>query len=258
MRKRFIGTLSVLSALTTGLLVGVPAWAQAGGPEKPVRYTYVSTWAVPRAMWGDYLKLEAADDQIFNKAVADGTLVAFGRYSILNHQDGQPTHGSWFSARSMANLIKALETVRSAPDNTASALAASKHSDLILESHDYNGHSGTFTNGYLRVGTWGFKHGASDPDGQTMKAVIVPALEKLLSEGALHAYQIDLESLHSLDPGVLNIAIVANGPDGIDKFNASLENLRKSNPAGMAGFQSLVDPHGHRDFLAHVDTMIQK
>ncbi len=258
MRMRFIGTLSVLSALTLGMLVEVPAWAQASGSEKPLLYTYVSTWAVPRAMWGDYLKLEAAEDQGLSAAVADGTLVAYGRYSVLSHQEGQPTHGSWFSARSMANLMKALEGLRSAPDNTASPLASSKHWDFILESRDHNAHSGTFKNGYLRISTWAFKPGASDPDGKTVRAIVVPALEKLLADGTLHAYQIDLETVHSSDPGVLNIAVVANGPEGLDKYNAALANLRSSNPSGMAGFESLVDPHGHRDVLAHVDTMTHK
>ncbi len=196
MRTQFV----VLSVLALVLFSGDPAWAQASGADKPPMYTYVSTWAVPRAMWGDYLKNQAADDQVLSKAVADGTLVGSGSYSVLNHQEGQATHGSWFSARSMANVIKVLEGVRSAPDATAPVLAASKHWDYILASRDYNAHSGTFKNGYLRVGSWRYKAGALDPDGKIMKATMVAALEKLLADGALHSYQIDLERVHSSDP----------------------------------------------------------
>jgi len=141
MRTRSIKGLSVLGALTLGMLAGDPAWAQTSGTEKPLMYTYVSTWAVPRAMWGDYQKSLAVDDEALSKAVADGTLTGFGDYSILNHQEGLATHGSWFSASSMANLIKALEVLRAAPGMTAPVLAASKHWDLILESRDYNAHS---------------------------------------------------------------------------------------------------------------------
>ena len=254
MRTRFV----VLSVLALVLFSRDTAWAQASGTDKPPIYTYVSTWAVPRAMWGDYLKNQAADDQALSKAVADGTLVGFGSYSVLNHQEGQPTHGSWFSARSMANLVKVLEGVRSAPDATAPALAASKHWDYILASREYNAHSGTFKNGYLRVGSWRYRAGALDPDGKIMKATMVAALEKLLADGALHSYQIDLERVHSSDPDSFNVAIIANGAEGLDKFDASVEQMEKNDPAGMAGFGSLVDLHGHRDFLAHVDTMTQK
>jgi hypothetical protein len=258
MRTRLVGTLSGLGVLALGILSGNPAMAQAGGTEKPVLYTYVSTWAVPRAMWGDYQKNQAAEDEGMTKSVADGTLVSFGSYSVLNHQEGQATHGSWFSARSMANLMKVLEGVRSTPDATAPVLAASKHWDYILASHDYNAHSGTFKNGYLRVGTWSYKPGASDPGGKIMKATMVAELEKLFAEGALHSYQIDVERLHSADPDVFHVAIVTNGTDGIDKFDASVDDMQKDNPAGMAGYTSMLERHGHRDFLAHVDTMTHK
>jgi hypothetical protein len=255
---RLVGTLSGLGVLALGMLSENPVMAQAGGTEKPVQYTYVSTWAVPRAMWGDYQRNQAADDAIMSKAVADGTLVSAGSYSVLNHQEGQPTHGSWFSAGSMANLMKVLEGVRSAPDATAPVLAASKHWDYILASHEYNAHSGTFKNGYLRVGNWSYKHGVSDPGGKIMKATMVAALEKLLAQGALHSYQIELERLHSADPDAFYVAIVANGADGIDKFDAAIDEMQKDNPAGAAGFSSLLEQQGHRDFLAHVDMMIHK
>jgi len=258
MHTRLMGTLLGLGVLALGMLSGNQAMAQAGGTEKPRTYTYVSTWAVPRAMWNDYQKSLAPEDEVMRKAVADGTLVGFGDYSILNHQEGLATHGTWFSASSMANLMKALEGLRSSPEMTAPVLAASKHWDLILQSRDYNAHSGTFKNGYLRVGIWGYKAGASDPDGKIMKSIMVPALEKLLAEGALHSYQIAEETVHSSDPNVFHVAIVANGAEGIDRFNAALDTMEKSNPAGMAGFGSLLESHGHRDFLAHVDTMTNK
>jgi hypothetical protein len=158
----------------------------------------------------------------------------------------------------MANLMKVLEGLRSAPENLAPVLAASKHWDLILASRDYNARSGTFQNGYLRVGRWNYKAGASDPGGKIMKATIVPIFEKLLADGALHGYQIDYETVHSSDPDSVNLAIIANGAEGLDKFEAALEDLDKTNPAAGAAFDSLFETRGHRDFLAHVDVMTHK
>jgi hypothetical protein len=80
----------------------------------------------------------------------------------------------------------------------------------------------------------------------------------LFADGALHSYQIDEEAVHSEDPGAFYVAIVANGAEGIDKFNAAIDENEKKNPAGWAGFGSLLSTEGHRDFLAHVDSMTVK
>ncbi len=258
MRTRYTGFLLVLCALALAPLCANRAWAQSQSAEKPPLYTYVSEWTVPRAMWADYLKNDAADIDIMKKAVADGTLISFGSYAVLNHQEGQATHGTWFSAASMANILKFLEGLRTAPAATAPPLAAAKHWDYILQSRDYDSHSGTFTNGYLRVGSWSAKAGSNDPGGKMIKATFVALLEKLLADGALHAYQVDQEVVHSTDPGRLWVAIITNGADGIDKFNAALEEAEKNNPAGWTGFSTTIDETGHRDILARVSTMTHK
>jgi len=255
MRVRSICTVVLLCVLALLLLSVNRASAQSSGAEKPVRYTYVSEWTVPRAMWADYLKGDAADIDIMKKAVADGSIISFGAFAVVNHQEGSPTHGTWFSATSMAGILKVLENVRTAPGATAPALAAAKHWDYILESRDFNHQSGTFTNGYLRVGTWRTK---GDVDRKILKATMVTVLEKLMTDGALHSYQIDTEVVHSTDPGTMFVAIVANGGEGIDKFEAALDEVQKTNPAGWAGLSSTLDPAGHRDFLAHVSTMTEK
>src|ERR1700693_3744913 len=115
MRVRSICTVVLFCVLALLPLSANRASAQSSGADKPVRYTYVSEWTVPRAMWADYLKGDAADIDLMKKAVADGTLISFGSYTVLNHQEGQATHGTWFSAGSMANILKFLEGLRTAP-----------------------------------------------------------------------------------------------------------------------------------------------
>jgi hypothetical protein len=259
MRNRWFGIPFVLlCVLTIAPLCANRALAQSQSAEKPVLYTYVSEWAVPRAMWGDYLKSEAEDTDMLKKAVADGTLVSFGSFAVLNHQEGAPTHGTWFSAGSLTNILKFLEVLRNAPGATSAPFAAAKHWDYLLQSRNYASHSGTFTNAYLRVGTWHSKAGSSDPDGKIMKATMVALCEKLLADGALHGYQIDQETVHSGDPGTIFVALITNGAEGLDKFNTVLEETEKANPAGWAGFGGTVDPAGHRDTLARIDTMTHK
>ncbi len=260
MRKQWllVGSVVLVSVLALTGLHGGSAAAQSAAAEKPVVYTYVAEWAVPRAMWAEYQKQEDGELDAMKKAVADGTIVSFGEFAVLNHQEGEPTHGSWFSATSMANLMKVLEARRSVPAATSPVLAASKHWDYIMTSTNHNGHAGTFTNGYLRVGRWPGKAGANDPDGKILKATIVAVLEKLLADGAIHSYTVDEEIVHSEDPGTMFVVFVANGAEGLDKFNAAVDDLRKNNPAGAAAYGTLVDAHGHRDTLARVSTMTNK
>jgi hypothetical protein len=234
-----------------------PALAQSAA-EKPTVYTYVSEWTVPRAMWADYDKQQAAGNDAMKKLVADGTLLGYGNFAVVNHQEGAPTHGSWFSASSMANLMKVLEGLRAAPTATSPVFSASKHWDYILSSRDYNAHSGTFTNGYLRVATWTEKPDASDPGGRIVKATLGALLEKMLADGSLHAYSIDRENIHSTDPNTFFIVMVTNGAEGLDKFAAALEEMGKSSPTALPAFGSLIEGHGHRDTLARVNTATYK
>lgn len=257
MHIRSICTLALLCALVAPFSAD-RALAQSQSADKPAQYTYVSEWAVPRAMWGDYLKGEAADIDLMKKGVADGVITGFGTFAVLTHQEGEPTHGTWFNATSIANILKFLETLRNAPGSTDAPLAASKHWDYILESHDYAGHSGTFNNGILRIGRWTPAPGAVDPGGKILKATMVSVLDKLLADGALHAYTIDTEAVHTAPVGTLFVVLVANGGEGIDKFEAAVDAAEKSNPAAWAGLTNTLDVKAHSDTLARVGVYTHK
>jgi hypothetical protein len=258
MRIRVSTMLMVLCALTLTPVVANRSVVQAQTAEKPVLYTYVSEWTIPRAMWGDYVKSEKEDADLLKKAVGDGTLVAYGSFEVLNHQEGAPTHGTWFSAGSMAGILNFLDVLRKTPGATSAPYAAAKHWDYLFQSRDYASHSGTFANAYLRVGSWHAKTGSSDPDGKIMKSTMGALCEKLMADGALHAYQIDEEAVHSGDPGTLFVALLTNGPEGLDKFNEYVDAAEKKDPAAWAGFSTTVVETGHTDMLARVTTMTHK
>ena len=260
MRTRVVGLGPWESVCVAALLLLSiqPAKAQSAPAEKPPIFVYVSEWAVPRAMWADYKKEDDADIESMKKAMADGTIIGYGSFAVLNHQEGEATHGSWFTATSLANLMKVLEALRNAPSATAPVLAASKHWDYVLISREHNGHSGTFTNGYLRVARWPAKAGGNDPEGKIQKATVVAILEKLLSDGAIHSYSIEEEVVHSEDPGTTFVVLVSNGAEGLDKFNAAIDEAAKNNPVMLAAYGTLIDSHGHRDVLARVNVMSSK
>ena len=85
-RKR--GIVAVLTAIATSTLGGVPAHAQtAAVVEKPPMYTYVANFTIPRARWGDMEKQSAVNDKTMEKALADGTIIAYGNDINLVHRD---------------------------------------------------------------------------------------------------------------------------------------------------------------------------
>ena len=87
---------------------------------------------MPRDQWRDYAKVTADEKTMMDKLVADGTLTGYGDFSVLLHQEGQPTHGSWFSATSRAGLLKALEAIYTLPQVNFPVLGASKHWDYLV------------------------------------------------------------------------------------------------------------------------------
>ena len=80
MQKRTTwGVCLLILCLALGL-VG-PLQAQMAAKSKPPVYTYVATWDVPRAQWGDMVELDEQDKPLLDKVVADGTLVGYGAYT---------------------------------------------------------------------------------------------------------------------------------------------------------------------------------
>ena len=259
MRRRVIG-LGVVVCFCMALVIGLSeqkASAQTAA-EKPVVYTFVMEWDVPRAMWGDYEKQMATTGETLKKSVDDGTLISYGMFSTVSHQEGAANHGTWMSSSSIANLMKVLDVLRASPTSTSPVVSASKHWDYVVSSRDYAAHSGTFTNGYLRAATWIGKEGANDPGGKIEKASMVALCEKLMADGALHAYSIDREIIHTMDANAFFVVLVTNGPEGLDKFNAAVDDMGKNNPTSLAAFRSLLSENGHRDTLAKVTTTTHK
>src|SRR6476620_1909341 len=155
------------------LAAAVPSLAQSAAREKSPVYTYVAQWAVPRAQWPDMTKADELDRPVLDKLVADGTLTGYGAYTNLIHQEGEPTHGTWFSATSEGNLLKALEAIYAQPGLvTAPVQGASKHWDQILTGDVYGSKAGNSKDGYLTWSSWQIKPGEVRTYTELTKKVI--------------------------------------------------------------------------------------
>jgi hypothetical protein len=233
-------------------------WAgQAGAQtsevkEKPTLYTYVANWNIPRPQWPDMEKAAAANQKILDKAVSDGTIVGYGNDLTLVHQADGTTHDDWWSAMSLAGVLKVLDQFSKSGDMTASVLgSATNHYDSVYESRYYNWHAGSWKDGYTYEASYRLKPDAPIDAVETVsKRLIVPLLEKLLADGTLHEYEVDTQAIHTEAPGAFWIVYLAANAGGLDKVNAALEEAIKSDPLGSVAFESMVDLSAHHDELS--------
>lgn len=225
--------------------------------DKPPLYSYVANWAIPRAQWGAIEKSYADDEKILQQDLADGTIVGYGNDINLVHQPDAETHDDWWSANSMAGLLKVLDQFAKSGSTTSAVLeTATKHWDNIYVSHHYNWRSGSFKNAYTRTAAYKLKADAPNDAVETIsKNIVAPVLEKLLADGTLCEYEVDEQAIHTSAPDTFVIVYITPNADGLDKANAAIRDSVKSNPLINGTFDSFTDYTGHRDELFHTNAI---
>jgi hypothetical protein len=252
MNRKFWTILTGLCALVTLGLAALPAAAQSTEVKaKPPMFTWVADWQVARAHWGDMDAAAAPSSGALQKALEDGTIIGYGRDTNLVHQPDRETHDVWWSAMSMAGLLKALDRVHAANDPNSATLNDAKHWDEVVVSRYYNWKSGPYKNAYSHIGVYQLKADAPD-DGldNLSQHLIVPALEKLIANGTILEYEIDEPAIHTSAPGQFFIVYVTPTPEGLDTVQAAVMGMVKDHPLGFQAFGSEVEDAGHRDELA--------
>jgi hypothetical protein len=255
--KRNLGRVFAgLCALVMAAVWAAPACAQVSEvKEKPPMYSYLGNWNIPRAQWAEMAKASAADQQVLDKALASGTIVAYGNDVNLVHQPDGDTHDDWWSAMSMAGVLNVLDQFYKSASTTSPVLAsATKHWDNLFVSRYYNWHAGSFKDVYTHGASYKLKADAPDDAVEMLsKSLVVPLMEKMLADGTIHEYEIDTEAIHTEAPGTFWIFYITANAEGLDKVNAALRDTLKANPLGGPAFNSMVDFSQHRDYLARTN-----
>ena len=243
---KYVGSLLFLA-----LAASLPLWAQSADHGKPAMYSYIAEWAVPREQWADMEKLEDQQKGLMDKLMAEGTIVNYASVKNLLHQEGEPTHGIWFSAMSEGNLLKALEAIYAQGTTTAPVQAASKHWDYITVSRMYNQRPGVF-GGYLVVSYWNVKPGHMREYHALARSTFEPVYEKLLAEGAVTSYGLEREDFHSDKLGRVDFWVTVPDAAALDKVDKAMDELFEENPTLGPALQSMSEGEGHRDYLMRV------
>ena len=253
MQKRVRGPIFLFILIVAA--AGAPLRAQSNDQGKAPVYTYIAEWAVPRAQWADMVKIDDQERSLMEKMAADGTILGYGTFASLIHHEGEPTHGSWFSAASVGKVMKALEAVYAQGTTTAPVQAASKHWDFILVSRAHNGRSGKYDGAYLSGASWDVKPGEGRAFRDLINSRLVPVFEKLLADGSVVSYSVDTEEYHTENPGRVSLIYTTADASGLDKVDQALEAAFSKDTEIGPAVQTLTDGKEHRDFLLRVTHM---
>lgn len=246
----------LLAVLCVALLAPGVSSAQQAMPDV---YTYVAEWAFPPAQWEAFTALwEKNFRPVLERFSADGTLMSWGTYATVVHEPQGMTHGLWFQANSIAALERVrTELVKSASDPVFAT--AVRHRDYLLRSLVHQGRSSKPGAGYLGVASFMVKPGQGEAWRQLWDKHVKPTYDQLLANGTITLYQLDVEQVHTEDPGLRFIAYVAPNAEAVDKVRAAIGAMFGGwAPEVFVAFGEAASIQAHRDFFARVVTYWHK
>lgn len=239
-----------------GLMLFVVCAAQGSAQmqevkSKPAMLSYVANWQFPRSSWPDVEKSRSTINPILEKAMADGTIVGFGADRNLVHRPDGETHDDWWSAMSMAGLVKVLDQINASSGDASSTMSsATKHWDDIFVSHYYNWKPGDYKGAYTHVAAYKLKEDAPENAIEMLSEhLIAPLLEQQLANGTIIEYEIDTMAIHTQAPGTFWVVYLTPTPEGLDTVQAAVRDSIKAHPLGIEAMGDMTDDSGHRDEL---------
>jgi hypothetical protein len=159
---------------------------------------------------------------------------------------------------SEGKLMKALEQVYALGLTASPVESNSKHWDIILVSHSYNGRPGHYEGAYLSGSQWQVKPGQGHAFNELINSTMVPVLDKLVADGSLVSYSVGSEDYHTQKPGVVSLVYTAADASGLDKVDAAMEAAFSKDHSIGPAIGTLTDSSEHRDFLLRVTHMTMK
>ncbi|MEW5980379.1 MAG: hypothetical protein AB1898_31715 [Acidobacteriota bacterium] len=258
MKQRLVLLLAVVCVAATAL----PLW----GEEQPPLYTRIATWTIQRVHWEDYEKeFKRVEQPALEKLLADGVIVDYGADSTSVHTPEGPTHTTWFSAKSLANLERALDalvgSLQKLPAEErrklATDLSGEKHRDFLVESRRYRSRAASLDKGYDITFMVTAKPGKSQQYEELWEKYTKPVLDQLFDAGTLVGYALSNEYIHTEKPGSFVTVIVVSNADALDKVEAAFESSYQKRSAlerqaVQKAYEDVIEEGSHRDGMFQI------
>ncbi len=134
-------------------------------------------------------------------------------------------------------------------------VAATKHEDVLLRSLVYRMRPGTVTAGYMQISYTQVQAGKGQQWRALWEKYYRPVLEDLYEKGAIAGYGIDVEHVHTRDPGGRWFRILFPNAEALDKGEAA----RQKNPMpSPSPFLEVTVAGAHRDMLERMTHLVRK
>jgi hypothetical protein len=254
----FKTSLVGLAALAAVLSAGSTAVAQTAPPAPSNSYTYVAQWQIPRAQWGAFAAdFEKNTRPVLEKLGAAGTVVSWGAFEMVVHTPEGYTHGVWWAATSYAGIEAARTELTKSAATSASLTAATGHRDYYLHSVAGNGKPGSGTGGFLTVSQYQVKPGSGQDWRQLWDKYSKPLLDDLVAKGLLDGYSLDVEDVHTENPGLRFVVTLSPNVEAEDKIGAAFDAVdekRTPDERKTIALQqaAVLEPGMHRDLYAKI------
>jgi hypothetical protein len=243
-------------AAFAAVLPVVPASAQTPAPAAEP-YTFVAEWQIPRQFWATFpADFDKNTKPVLEKLAADGTLSGWGVYEAIIHTADGYSHGVWWTGSNYAALEKARRLLLPSAAASQSLMGATGHRDFLLRSIVHAAKAAS-TEGYLNVSSYVLKPGKAGEWKELWDRHSKPVLDDLLAKGALLAYSVDVEDVHtgsSLARMVVTVSPSAEADDqyvaAFDAVSAKLTPQERQTRALMT--EATLEPGTHRDMYARV------
>jgi len=242
------------------MAVLLPPAAQA---QQQTIYTFVAEWHVPRAQWGAFTDAAMKNTvPVLERLVADGTLVEFAITASVVHTEEGPTHTSWWSAASFAGVNRALGELLKV--SQLAEFSSAKHRDHLLRSVIYeSSKTAKLTSGFGHLGLTRVKPGKARDWRELYDKYNKPVYDKLLADGVILGYGVDVESIHTEDPGNRMSWFLAANAESVDKVDAAIAAAQQQatpveRRAISAAFADVTVPGSHRDSLDRIIYYVHK
>lgn len=253
------------SSLLIGFLLFVMA-TPLMSQDQPAVYTRVAFWNIDRQYWEGYQKnFEKYEQPIFEKLLADGVITEWGADAQGVHTADGATHATWFSAKSIAGLERALEDVQKgmskmSPQERKTSdtdFAGPKHYDLLFHSYFYRSRPTKLDSGYDMTNIIKVKSGKAGEYRKLWEKYTKPILDQLFNDGTIKTYALFSDYIHTSPPGNQFTWYVAADAAALDKVDAAFDDARsKRTPeereAVMRAFEEITVEGSHRDDMSRI------
>ncbi|MGH9509918.1 MAG: hypothetical protein ACRD2M_08275 [Terriglobales bacterium] len=241
-----------LFAFAVVLLAAVSVAAQEMRP-----VSYVAEFQIKSGSTDWINLIKKYDKPMLDKLMADGTVLAWGLDVVVIHRGEGVTHRIWVVTRDYAGMDKVVagfNAINVTPEDRARYLEVANLSNLhehymrsILLNVPEAPPAARPYRTYSRVKV---KPGKGSEWRKLFEKYNKPVLDKLVADGAIHSYGVDVEDFHTEDPGWHWVWVATTNLAAFDKIDAANEKLSETERAAIAlEFENVTEAGAHRDYL---------